>query len=176
MTSRLQNYVNGQLVDAKSGRFSDVIDPTSGEPYLEAPISGQEDVDAAYAAAAAAFESWGDTTPAERAARPPAAGAADRVERLRQPGAAHELSERPRAGGVRGPHHRLPPPVRFVRGQADLPPQQVARGVRHLARHGLRHLDEPVGDETLDIHNVHAPHANGRVQRFFPGGRWPRRA
>jgi NAD-dependent aldehyde dehydrogenases len=68
MTSRLQNYVNGQLVDAKSGRFSDVIDPTSGEPYLEAPISGQEDVDAAYAAAAAAFESWGDTTPAERAA------------------------------------------------------------------------------------------------------------
>jgi betaine-aldehyde dehydrogenase len=68
MTSRLQNYVNGQLVDAKSGRFSEVIDPATGEAYLEAPISGQEDVDAAYAAATAAFESWGVTTPADRAA------------------------------------------------------------------------------------------------------------
>jgi betaine-aldehyde dehydrogenase len=68
MTSRLQNFVNGELVDAKSGRFSDVIDPTTGETYLEAPVSGQEDVDAAYAAAAAAFESWGVTTPAERSA------------------------------------------------------------------------------------------------------------
>ncbi|GII91454.1 gamma-aminobutyraldehyde dehydrogenase [Sinosporangium siamense] len=67
MTTRLQNYINGGFVDAKSGRFSEIIDPCTGEPYLEAPISGQEDVDAAYAAAAAAFESWGRTTPAERA-------------------------------------------------------------------------------------------------------------
>ena len=67
MTVRLQNYVNGEFVDAKSGRFSDVIDPCTGEAYLQAPISGPEDVDAAYAAAAAAFESWSDTTPGERA-------------------------------------------------------------------------------------------------------------
>ncbi|GAA5062974.1 betaine-aldehyde dehydrogenase [Thermocatellispora tengchongensis] len=67
MTTRLQNYINGQLVDAKSDRFSDVIDPCTGEAYLEAPISGQADVDAAYAAASAAFESWGRTTPGERA-------------------------------------------------------------------------------------------------------------
>ncbi|WP_049564846.1 gamma-aminobutyraldehyde dehydrogenase [Nonomuraea sp. SBT364] len=67
MTTRLQNFVNGEFVDAKSGRFSDVIDPCTGEAYLQAPISGAEDVDAAYAAAAAAFESWGRTTPGERA-------------------------------------------------------------------------------------------------------------
>ncbi|MEV4101463.1 gamma-aminobutyraldehyde dehydrogenase [Nonomuraea sp. NPDC049649] len=67
MTVRLQNYVNGEFVDAKSGRFSDVIDPCTGEAYLQAPISGPEDVDAAYAAAVAAFESWSDTTPGERA-------------------------------------------------------------------------------------------------------------
>jgi len=67
LTVRLQNYVNGEFVDAKSGRFSDVIDPCTGEAYLQAPISGPEDVDAAYAAAAAAFESWSDTTPGERA-------------------------------------------------------------------------------------------------------------
>ncbi|MER6942416.1 gamma-aminobutyraldehyde dehydrogenase [Nonomuraea sp. NPDC000554] len=67
MTTRLQNFINGEFVDAKSGRFSDVIDPCTGEAYLQAPISGQDDVDAAFAAAATAFESWGRTTPGERA-------------------------------------------------------------------------------------------------------------
>ncbi|MGN9782147.1 gamma-aminobutyraldehyde dehydrogenase [Nonomuraea sp. ZG12] len=67
MTTRLQNFINGELVDAKSGRFSDVIDPCTGAAYLQAPVSGAEDVDTAYAAAAAAFESWGRTTPGERA-------------------------------------------------------------------------------------------------------------
>ncbi|MFI7111224.1 gamma-aminobutyraldehyde dehydrogenase [Nonomuraea sp. NPDC050227] len=67
MTTRLQNFINGEFVDAQSGRFSDIIDPCTGEAYLQAPISGAEDVDAAYAAAAVAFESWGRTTPGERA-------------------------------------------------------------------------------------------------------------
>ncbi|NUT45623.1 MAG: gamma-aminobutyraldehyde dehydrogenase [Thermoactinospora sp.] len=67
MLNRLQNFINGKFVDAKSGRYSDVIDPCTGEAYLQAPVSGQEDVDAAYAAAAAAFETWGATTPGERA-------------------------------------------------------------------------------------------------------------
>jgi betaine-aldehyde dehydrogenase len=31
VTSRLRNYVNGALVDATSGRFSDGIDPCTGE-------------------------------------------------------------------------------------------------------------------------------------------------
>ncbi|SDM33833.1 gamma-aminobutyraldehyde dehydrogenase [Nonomuraea jiangxiensis] len=67
MTTRLQNFINGEFVDAKSGRFTDIIDPCTGEAYVQAPLSGPEDVDAAFAAAAAAFESWGRTTPAERA-------------------------------------------------------------------------------------------------------------
>ncbi|TDD13231.1 gamma-aminobutyraldehyde dehydrogenase [Nonomuraea diastatica] len=67
MTTRLQNYVNGEFVDAKSGRFSDIIDPCTGEAYVQAPVSGSDDVDAAFAAAAAAFESWGGTTPGDRA-------------------------------------------------------------------------------------------------------------
>ncbi|MFI7134256.1 gamma-aminobutyraldehyde dehydrogenase [Nonomuraea sp. NPDC050153] len=64
---RLQNFINGEFVDAKSGKFSDIIDPCTGEAYLQAPVSGAEDVDAAFTAAAAAFESWGRTTPGERA-------------------------------------------------------------------------------------------------------------
>ena len=60
------NVVNGELVSASSGATYDVIDPSTGEVYARAPLSGPEDVDRAYAAAAGAFESWGDTTPQER--------------------------------------------------------------------------------------------------------------
>ena len=66
MTDRLRNFVNGEQVDSKSGRSTPVIDPGTGETYSEAPLSGPEDVDAACQAAAAAFESWRDTTPSER--------------------------------------------------------------------------------------------------------------
>jgi betaine-aldehyde dehydrogenase len=43
-----------------------VIDPTNGQAYAGAPISGQADIDAAMDAAAAAFEKWRETTPSER--------------------------------------------------------------------------------------------------------------
>jgi len=62
-----QNVINGELVDSASGETYDVVDPTTGEVYAAAPRSGEEDVDRAYAAAAAAFESWGSTTPQDRA-------------------------------------------------------------------------------------------------------------
>ena len=63
-----KNVVNGELVDSVSGETYDVIDPTTGEVYAQAPMSGAEDVDRAYAAAATAFESWVDSTPQDRAA------------------------------------------------------------------------------------------------------------
>jgi betaine-aldehyde dehydrogenase len=61
-----RNVVNGELVDAVSGETYDVVDPTTGDVYATAPMSGPEDVDRAYQAAAKAFETWGDTTPSER--------------------------------------------------------------------------------------------------------------
>jgi betaine-aldehyde dehydrogenase len=61
-----RNVVNGQLVESVSGETYDIVDPTTGEVYAQAPRSGPEDVDRAYAAAADAFESWGATTPKER--------------------------------------------------------------------------------------------------------------
>ncbi|MFC6288495.1 gamma-aminobutyraldehyde dehydrogenase [Nocardioides sp. GCM10027113] len=61
-----RNVIDGKLVDAASGETYDVIDPTTGEVYATAPASGPEDIEQAYAAAARAFESWGETTPAER--------------------------------------------------------------------------------------------------------------
>jgi betaine-aldehyde dehydrogenase len=62
-----RNLVDGEVVDAASGATYDVVDPTTGETYATAPMSGAEDVDRAYAAAARAFETWGLTTPQERA-------------------------------------------------------------------------------------------------------------
>ncbi|MEO3782945.1 gamma-aminobutyraldehyde dehydrogenase [Actinocorallia sp. B10E7] len=62
----LRNFVNGEYVEAKDGRVSDVIDPSTGEVYAQAPVSGAADVDDAYAAAAAAFEGWRDATPKDR--------------------------------------------------------------------------------------------------------------
>ena len=61
-----RNIINGESVDSLSGQTYDVLDPTTGEVYAQAPMSGAEDVDRAYAAADAAFDSWGETTPKER--------------------------------------------------------------------------------------------------------------
>ena len=61
-----RNFVNGEWVDAADGATTDIIDPTTGETYATAALSGDADIDAAMSAAATAFESWRYTTPAER--------------------------------------------------------------------------------------------------------------
>ena len=63
---QLKNFVNGEYVDAKSGQTADIFDPATGKPYATAQLSGAEDIDHAYKIADAAFESWSQTTPAER--------------------------------------------------------------------------------------------------------------
>ena len=62
----LRNVVAGEHVDAVDGRSMDLVDPSTGEVFGTAPMSGPEDVDRAYGAASAAFETWRDTTPSER--------------------------------------------------------------------------------------------------------------
>jgi betaine-aldehyde dehydrogenase len=62
----LANFVGGDYRPAQDGRTSEVVDPSTGEAYLRAPVSAAADVDAALRAAAAAFETWRDSTPAER--------------------------------------------------------------------------------------------------------------
>jgi betaine-aldehyde dehydrogenase len=65
--TKFQNVIDGKLVDSASGETYDVIDPTTGEVYATAPMSGAEDLDRAYDAADRAFESWGGSTPKDRA-------------------------------------------------------------------------------------------------------------
>lgn len=62
----LSNVIGGERVGAADGRTQDLVDPSTGAVFASAPLSGDEDVDRAYAAASAAFEGWRDTTPSER--------------------------------------------------------------------------------------------------------------
>ena len=66
MAKQFRNIINGESVESASGETYDVINPATGEVYAQAPASGAEDVDRAMKAAAAAFETWGETTPGER--------------------------------------------------------------------------------------------------------------
>ncbi|MFD9215345.1 aldehyde dehydrogenase family protein [Streptomyces sp. NPDC059544] len=60
------NHIGGADVPAGSGATTRLVDPTSGTARGTAPLSGAADTDAACAAAAAAYDHWSLTTPAER--------------------------------------------------------------------------------------------------------------
>jgi betaine-aldehyde dehydrogenase len=63
---RLQNFIGGQYVAPKSGKYAELINPGTGQPFAETPVSDASDVDAAMKAAAGAFTSWKRTTPSQR--------------------------------------------------------------------------------------------------------------
>ncbi|MFM1651624.1 aldehyde dehydrogenase family protein [Brevibacillus sp. B_LB10_24] len=67
---KLQMYVNGQWVDAKSGKTREVVNPANGEVIALAAEGDVEDARDAIAAARAAFESgvWSEIPAAQRAA------------------------------------------------------------------------------------------------------------
>ena len=62
----LRNFVGGQDTDFAYDKRLDVINPSTGEVFTTAPVSGEAEVTAAFAAAADAFEGWRDKTPSER--------------------------------------------------------------------------------------------------------------
>ncbi|GEL99147.1 gamma-aminobutyraldehyde dehydrogenase [Cellulomonas terrae] len=62
----LRNVIGGAQRPSADGRTTSVVDPSTGQEYARAPLSGAQDVDAAYDAASDAFTTWGRTTPAER--------------------------------------------------------------------------------------------------------------
>jgi betaine-aldehyde dehydrogenase len=62
----LRNFIGGQWTDPASDVRAEIINPSTGEAFATAPVSSQQDVDAAFTAAAGAFETWRDATPSER--------------------------------------------------------------------------------------------------------------
>jgi betaine-aldehyde dehydrogenase len=63
----LQNFIDGQFVDSASDETEEILNPATGEVIARAPLSSEEDVNRAVAAARKAFEGWATTTPGERA-------------------------------------------------------------------------------------------------------------
>jgi betaine-aldehyde dehydrogenase len=67
MTTReVSNFVDGARTQSRSSERIELIDPATEEVYATSPVSTAEDVAEAYKAASVAFETWGQTTPAER--------------------------------------------------------------------------------------------------------------
>jgi betaine-aldehyde dehydrogenase len=63
---KLQNFIDGEFQDPADGRTAQLVNPSSGEVFAEAPVSTDEDVDRACAAARRGFEKWRDATPSDR--------------------------------------------------------------------------------------------------------------
>jgi betaine-aldehyde dehydrogenase len=66
--TKLQNFIDGEFVDAADGATEEVTNPATGESIAAMPLSTEEDVNRAVAAAKRAFPGWSTTPPGERAA------------------------------------------------------------------------------------------------------------
>ena len=78
-------FINGKSVDALSGKTFESLNPFTGKPWARLADGGPQDVDAAVAAARAAFTGeWGRRSGFERAAvmRSIATAITDNAERL----------------------------------------------------------------------------------------------
>ena len=60
------NYINGHMVEPVSGEYLDSDNPYTGEIWAQIARSNVADVNAATAAASAAFPAWASTTPTTR--------------------------------------------------------------------------------------------------------------
>jgi betaine-aldehyde dehydrogenase len=58
--------VGGEYVAPRSGKYVELINPSTGQPFAEMPVSNEADVDNAVSVAAQAFTTWKRTTPSQR--------------------------------------------------------------------------------------------------------------
>jgi betaine-aldehyde dehydrogenase len=63
---RLANFIGGESLPPKNGKYVELISPVTGQPFAESPVSDQSDVDHAVTVAAQAFTSWKRSTPSQR--------------------------------------------------------------------------------------------------------------
>ncbi|MHB0791244.1 CoA-acylating methylmalonate-semialdehyde dehydrogenase [Bradyrhizobium sp. 5.13L] len=67
MSMTILSFINGELVQSRSGRTSPVFNPATGEQSGTLGLASADDVRAAVAAARAAFPAWAATPPLRRA-------------------------------------------------------------------------------------------------------------
>ena len=63
---KLKCFINGDWHESKTTRYMDCYNPSTGEVMAQAPQCTSEEVEAAVAAAQAAFPAWADTPPNTR--------------------------------------------------------------------------------------------------------------
>jgi len=63
----LSHYIDGRAIEGASNRFGDVFNPALGTASTRVPLASVAEVDAAVAAAKAAFPAWSETAPIKRA-------------------------------------------------------------------------------------------------------------
>ena len=64
--TKIRNFIGGEEREPSSGETEEILNPATEEAVATAPVSGEEDVNAAVAAAQKAFPAWSQTTPRER--------------------------------------------------------------------------------------------------------------
>lgn len=64
----LKPFINGEYVESASGEFNTIYDPSTGHPIARVPKCTREEVEAAIAAAKAAFPAWKNVPVRKRAA------------------------------------------------------------------------------------------------------------
>src|SRR5881392_3456232 len=62
MTEHIPHWIDGARREGSSGRTAPVTDPATGQVTGEVALAGADEVDAAVAAARAAFPAWRDTS------------------------------------------------------------------------------------------------------------------
>jgi malonate-semialdehyde dehydrogenase (acetylating) / methylmalonate-semialdehyde dehydrogenase len=63
----LSHFIDGKLTAGTSGQFADVFNPAQGRISSRVPVASLAEVNAAVAAAKAAFPAWSETPPLQRA-------------------------------------------------------------------------------------------------------------
>jgi betaine-aldehyde dehydrogenase len=141
--TKLQNFIDGEFADAADGATEEVTNPANGEVIADMPLSNEEDVSRAVAAAKAAFGEWSVTPPGERATA--LLRIADLIEEHADELADLEAAD---AGKPRGAFREDEIPfmadnLRFFAGAARLPEGQAA--AEYIAGHTSMIRREPVG-------------------------------
>ncbi|MCA1379065.1 CoA-acylating methylmalonate-semialdehyde dehydrogenase [Bradyrhizobium sp. IC4061] len=67
MSATIRNFINGELVQGRSGRTSPVFNPATGQQSATLGLASADDVRTAVGAARAAFPAWAATPPLRRA-------------------------------------------------------------------------------------------------------------
>ncbi|MFZ7942564.1 gamma-aminobutyraldehyde dehydrogenase [Neobacillus sp. 19] len=66
MTTQYKVFVNGEVTESITGKYANIVNPATGQVIAEMALCTEADVNLAVEAAEKAFQTWRETTPAER--------------------------------------------------------------------------------------------------------------